>query len=87
MLEYKINTINHKFEDIKEEVNSGKILLYAEWEIEDLLLEANELIPLIASFPISFQLSKFKLSWNVAISSGSVISITSNFQGSNFVSS
>lgn len=49
MLEYKISTINHKFEDIKEEVNSGKILLYAEWEIEDLLLEANELIPLIES--------------------------------------
>ena len=43
MFEYKINTINHKFENVKEEVNNGKLLVFAKWEVEDLLDEAIEL--------------------------------------------
>lgn len=43
MFEYRIDTINHKFENIKDEVNNGKLLVYAKWEVEDLLDEANEL--------------------------------------------
>ena len=42
-MEYKIDLINIKFENIKEEVNDGKLLLFAEWEVEDLLIEAKEL--------------------------------------------
>ena len=42
-MEYKIDLINHKFENLKEEVNNGKLLLFAEWEVEDLLIEAKEL--------------------------------------------
>ena len=42
-MEYKIDLISHKFENIKEEVNDGKLLLFAEWEVEDLLIEAKEL--------------------------------------------
>lgn len=47
MFEFKIDTINKKFEDIKEDVNNGKLLLHAEWEVEDLIIEAKELKPLI----------------------------------------
>ena len=43
MFEYKINTINHKFENVKEEVNNGKLLIFAAFEIEKLLNEAMEL--------------------------------------------
>lgn len=47
MFEFKIDAINNKFENIKEEVNNGKLLVYAKWEVEDLLDEAKELKTLI----------------------------------------
>ena len=47
MFEFRIETINKKFEDIKEEVNNGKLLLYAKLEVEDLIIEAKELKTLI----------------------------------------
>ena len=43
MFEFRINAINHKFENVKEAVETGDLLLFAEWEIEDLLMEAQEL--------------------------------------------
>ncbi len=43
MFEYRIDFINHKFENVKEEVNNGKLLLFAEWEVEELLIEAKAL--------------------------------------------
>ena len=42
-MEYKIDNINCEFENIKEEVNNGKLLLFAEWEVEKLLIDAKEL--------------------------------------------
>ena len=50
MLEFRIEVINKKFEDTKEEVNNGKLLVYAKWEVEDLLEEANELKLLMAQW-------------------------------------
>ena len=47
MFEFRVNAINYKFENLKEEVNNGKLLLYAEWEAEDLLNEAIELSTLV----------------------------------------
>ena len=43
MFEIEINIMNNKFEEIKEDVNNGKLLLFAEAEVEELLIEANEL--------------------------------------------
>lgn len=43
MFEIEINKINNKFENIKEDVNNGKLLLFAEAEVEELLLQAKEL--------------------------------------------
>ena len=43
MFEFRIEAINKKFEDIKQEVNNGKLLLFAEWEVEELLIETKEL--------------------------------------------
>ena len=47
MFEFKIDAINNKFENIKEEVNNGKLLVYAKWEVEDLLDEAKEIKTMI----------------------------------------
>ena len=47
MFEFRINAINNKFENIKEEINNGKLLVYAKWEIEDLIDEARELKSLV----------------------------------------
>lgn len=47
MFEFRIDTINNKFENIKYEVNNGKLLVFAKWEVEDLLDEAKELKTLI----------------------------------------
>ena len=47
MFEFRIEVLNKKFEDTKEEVNNGKLLVYAKWEVEDLLEEAKELKSLI----------------------------------------
>ncbi len=43
MIKTKIDEINDKFEDIKEEVCLGKPLLFAEWEVEELLSETVKL--------------------------------------------
>ena len=43
MFEFEINTIQNNFEVIKEDVNEGKLLLFAEAEVEELLIEAREL--------------------------------------------
>lgn len=49
MLEFRIDVINKKFEDLKEEVNNGKLLTFAQWEIEDLIMETEELLSLMES--------------------------------------
>ena len=57
MFEFRIETINKKFEDIKEEANNGELLLFTEWKVEDLIIEAKELLPLIKGAQASEELN------------------------------
>ena len=44
MFEYKITSINKKFENIKNQVADGMTYLQAEWAVEDLLKEAEQAV-------------------------------------------
>lgn len=40
MFEYKVKSINTRFENVKNQINDGLPYLQAEWAVEDLLKEA-----------------------------------------------